>query len=111
MRIHEEKHGAVTVVRPEGPLTEPDTETLAPRLQTLARQSLGRFALDVSAVPYIDSAGLEMLADVLDQMTGAGQTLRLCSVNETLREVFDLTGLATQIEQYEDANSVVRSFL
>jgi anti-anti-sigma regulatory factor len=44
-------------------------------------------------------------------MSGAGQSLKLCSVNKTIREVLELTDLAAQFDQFDDATSAVRSFL
>ena len=111
MQIHEERQGAVTVLKPASPLTQADADQLKQRLEKVRGASLGRLVLDFSAVPYVDSRGLEALVEVHDEMAQSGQSLKLCGVNETLREVLDLTELAGLFEQYEDAGSAVRSFL
>ena len=111
MQIHEERQGAVTVLRPAGPLTQADADQLKQRLEKVRGASLGRLVLDVSAVPYVDSRGLETLVEVHDEMARSGQSLKLCGVNETLREVLDVTELSSMFEQFEDAGSAVRSFL
>jgi anti-anti-sigma factor len=67
--------------------------------------------VDTSAVPYADSRGLEVLAELADELSGSGLTLKLCETNETMREVLDLTELASLFEYYEDMNAAVRSFL
>jgi anti-anti-sigma regulatory factor len=48
---------------------------------------------------------------VSDELAGGGRSLRICGAGDTLREVFDLTGLADRFELYDDVNAAVRSFL
>ncbi|MFG0284604.1 MAG: STAS domain-containing protein [Phycisphaerales bacterium JB039] len=111
LEIDERRHGAVTVVRPAGSISGDDAAALLERICDAAGRSLGRIVIDAGAVPFVDSAGLEALLDAADRMAESGQSLKLCSVNETLREVLALTGLARRFEQYEDVQSAVRSFL
>lgn len=111
MQIQEQKQGAVTVLRPVGPLIQDDAAQFKTKLMDVRQTSLGRFVVDAAAVPYIDSAGLEALLDAHEELAKAGQSLKLCAVNETLREVFTLTELSGHFEHFEDAASAVRSFL
>lgn len=111
MEIDEQRLGAVTVIRPRGPLVGDDAPQLLGRIREVLGQSLGRFVVDLSAVPFLDSAGLEALADAGDELGTSGLSLKMCSVNETIREVLDLTDVASRVEQFEDINQGVRSFL
>jgi len=111
MQIQEQKQGAVTVLRPVGPLIQDDAAQFKTRLMDVRKASLGRFIVDATAIPYVDSKGLEALLDVHEELAGAGQSLKLCAVNETVREVLTLTELYTHFEHFEDAGSAVRSFL
>src|SRR2546423_7304649 len=111
MEITEQTKGAVRVLRPRGPLVQADAENFRTRALDTARASLGRLIIDASGIPYVDSRGLEVLAELSDELSAGGQTLRLCAANETVREVLDLTDLSSLFEHYEDVNSAVRSFL
>lgn len=111
MEIAEQRQGAVTVLKPQGPLCGPDADNFLVRISDVMERSLGRFVIDCSAVAYVDSRGLEVLKETTDQLSDGGQALRLCGCNETLREVFDLTGLTRLFEHYEDVGTAVRSFL
>ena len=111
MEILEQRQGAVTVLKPMGPLCQEDVEQFKKRLNDVLRRSLGRFVVDASAIPYVDSTGLEALVDVTENLSQSGQSLKLCAANDTLREVFDLTNLSALFERFEDVNSAVRSFL
>ncbi|MBI1367846.1 MAG: anti-sigma factor antagonist [Planctomycetes bacterium] len=111
MKIHEQRHGAVTVLRPEGPLVEQDVVPFRQQLNNVRRESLGRVVVDLSMTPFVDSKGLETLLEVTKELNDSGQALRLCGLNDTVREVLDITDLAPLFEHYEDVNSAVRSFL
>ncbi|MBL8964118.1 MAG: STAS domain-containing protein [Phycisphaeraceae bacterium] len=111
MDITETRQGAVTVLRPEGPLVQGDADEFRDRAVDARTRSLGRFVIDAGSMTYVDSRGLEALLEVSNQMADAGQTLRVCSVNETVREVLELVGLAERFEFCLDVNTAVRSFL
>ena len=111
MKINEQRQGAVTVLKPEGALLEGAAAVLKQRLMEVLGASLGRFVLDMSAVPYVDSKGLEALVEVTEEMGRSGQALRLCGANKTVREVLELTDLASLFDHFADTNTAVRSFL
>ncbi len=111
MEIQEQQHGAVTVIRPNGVLNQDDVEQFRQRVVATVNRSMGRLVIDASAVPFADSRGLEVLVEASQGLEDSGQVLRLCGVGPTLREVFELTGLSTRFEFFEDANQAVRSFL
>lgn len=111
MRIETQKVGAVTVFEPRGPIIQDDAEDFGARLETTLRHSMGRLVVDVSSVPYLDSIGLQVLADTAKELQQTGQSLRISGANETLRNVFELTELASRFDHYQDVNTAVRSFL
>ena len=109
---HRTKQGAVTVLKPTGPLTQAD----ATRIQEHGDEGAGEQprairGRHVSAIPFVDSRGLEALVEVTEEMTKSGQTLKLCAPNKTVREVLNLTGSRPLFEHFEDVNTAVRSFL
>ena len=111
MDIQIQQCGAVSVVKPQGPLTRDEVEVFQTKMFSLIKDCLGRVVLDVSAIAYVDSVGLETLLDVADELAAGGHCLKLCAANETLLQVIGLTGLENQFEQYEDSHTAVRSFL
>jgi len=111
MKIAEKQQGAVIVLKPEGPLIESVVGEFKVRVLKTLAGSMGRFIVDMSAVPYVDSAGLEGLLFVSEELGKGGQTLRLCAANKTVREVLELTDLASHFDHFDDANTAVRSFL
>jgi len=106
-----QQRGAVIVVRPEGPLTVAEADGFRSRVSELIRENLGRVVVDASGLPYVDSRGLESLAEVAQELATTGKGLKVCAANDTIRQVLDLTGLSPHFEHFEDANAAVRSFL
>lgn len=111
MEIQESRQGAVTVVKPMGPICLADAAQFKAAVDDVRLRSLGRLVIDAAAVAYTDSQGLEALVDLSEAMSQAGQSLRLCGANATLREAMELTGISDQFEHFEDTNTAVRSFL
>ncbi|GAB4189996.1 MAG: hypothetical protein Kow00105_04350 [Phycisphaeraceae bacterium] len=110
MEIKEQTQGAVTVLEPQGALTQDDAEQFMDRLMQVVAESAGRLVVDLSQVPFVDSRGLEVLVEANEQLNASGRALKLCAVNETIREVLDLTGLAPRFDHFDDMNSALRSF-
>ncbi|HEX8914875.1 MAG TPA: STAS domain-containing protein [Humisphaera sp.] len=111
MKITEQRQGAVIVLKPDGALVEADCAAFKQRVSAAAAAALGRCVVDLSAVPFVDSRGLEALVELTEELENAGQGLRVCAANKTIREVLDLTELSGLFEHFEDANTAVRSFL
>ena len=111
MDIRTQRQGAVTIIRPEGPLLAAEAEQVKSTLLETASASLGRVVLDMEAIPFVDSRGLEVLVEVTEELSEGGQALKLCAANKTVREVMELTELAPLFEYFEDAGSAARSFL
>ena len=111
MQIDKQQKGAVIVLKPKGPITHNEADDLKQVLMDSVAQNFGRVVLDASAIPFVDSRGLEVLADVSEGLTESGQALKLFNANETIREVFYLVDLTSMFEYFEDLNAAVRSFL
>jgi anti-anti-sigma factor len=111
MELHQQQHGAVTVFKPDGPLSEAAVAPFATAVRTGAARSMGRIVLDLTAVPFVDSAGLESLLDLTELLSHGGRALKLCGVNKTVRQVLELVELVSYFDLFDDANSAVRSFL
>lgn len=111
MKLHQQKHGAVTLLKPEGPLVDGGAKDFDLAARGLLASTLGRFVVDMSAVPFVDSIGLETLLDLTDLLGNSGKVLKLCGTNKTVRQVLEITEIDSLFDHFEDVNSAVRSFL
>ena len=92
MTIEKTMNGAAAELKIVGRL---DTTT-APELEATidgCAAAIKELVLDCSALEYISSAGLRVILKAQKMMNAQG-TMKLIHVNETIKEVFDITGFA-----------------
>jgi anti-anti-sigma factor len=111
MKLQQHRHGAVTLLKPDGPLVETAGKELDQAMRPIIAAALGRVVVDMSAVPFVDSLGLESLLGLTEHLQSTGRVLKLCGTNRTVRQVLELTELDSLFDHFEDVNSAVRSFL
>ena len=51
-----------------------------------------RYVLDFSALKYISSAGLRVLAMALKKVKAAGGIIVICAMNDQVKKVFEISG-------------------
>ena len=92
MTIERNVNGTVITLKIVGRL---DTST-APALEAAidgCAADIQELILDCSALEYVSSAGLRVILKAQKQMNVRG-SMKLIGVNETIMEVFDITGFA-----------------
>ena len=92
MTIERTVNGTVVTLKIVGRL---DTTT-APVLEAVVngcKADVKELILDCSALEYVSSAGLRVILKAQKQMNVQG-SMKLIGVNETIMEVFDITGFA-----------------
>ena len=95
MEIHDRSAGEVTIVQFEGNLdtnTAPDAHA---HFDALADGGKVRIVVDFEKLNYISSAGLRILLATAKKLKGVGGQLRMFGLNETVQEVFEISGFST----------------
>ncbi|HZJ01458.1 MAG TPA: STAS domain-containing protein [Gemmatimonadaceae bacterium] len=59
-----------------------------------------KVALDFSALDYISSAGLRVLLGAAKKLRASGGTLRMFGLNQSVREVFEISGFSAILAVY-----------
>ncbi|HKA59175.1 MAG TPA: STAS domain-containing protein [Gemmatimonadales bacterium] len=94
MNITTRAQQGVTLVAIAGKL---DSNT-SPEAQRALDAILGgggrRIVVDFTALDYISSAGLRVLLGAAKRLSGTGSALRLFGLNDTVREVFEISGFS-----------------
>jgi anti-sigma B factor antagonist len=85
----------VTVVDVEGQLIVGNRQELKQRVLEELDRGDRKFVIDFSNTGYIDSSGLGVLVSLSKKIREQGGELRLASLNEDLRTLFELTKLDT----------------
>jgi serine/threonine-protein kinase RsbW len=84
----------VTVVAVAGNLDSTTSPHAQQALDGVLARGGRKVALDCTALDYISSAGLRVLLGTSKRLSGTGGALRLFGLNETVREVFDISGFS-----------------
>jgi anti-sigma B factor antagonist len=95
MAFEVQKVGDVTVVDVEGQLIVGNRQELKQRVLAELEGGERKFLVDFTRTGYIDSSGLGVLVSLSKKIREQGGELRLSSLNEDLRTLFELTKLDT----------------
>jgi len=104
------QNGEVTLVEVEGQLIVGNRQEL--KQQVLDRLEKGdrKFVIDFANTGYIDSSGLGVLVSLSKKIREQGGELRLASLNEDLRTLFELTKLDTLFRIADTKDKALEGF-
>ena len=66
--------------------------------------------LNFAALEYISSAGLRVLLATAKKLKASGGDLKICSLNDTVQEVFDISGFSSILTVSKDQEEALASF-
>jgi len=89
------RNDGVTLVDVEGQLIVGNRQELKQKVLEHLEDGDRKFVIDFSNTGYIDSSGLGVLVSLSKKIREQGGELRLSSLNEDLRTLFELTKLDT----------------
>jgi len=110
MNISSRDEGGVTVVGVEGNLdtnTAPDAQQ---HLDGLQDDGVLKILVNFADVDYVSSAGLRVLLATARRLGGSGGTLRICGLNETVSEVFEISGLSMILNVFGSEAEALEGF-
>ena len=110
MSFQVSKVNDVTVIEVEGQLIVGNRNEL--KKEVLEKIELGEqtFVIDFANTAYIDSSGLGVLVSLSKKIRENGGELRLSSLSEDLRTLFELTKLDTLFRIVEDREQALEGF-
>lgn len=102
--------GEVTLIRVDGQLTVGNRQELKATVQAGLDAGARKFLLDCTETGYIDSSGLGALVTIAKRVREAGGQIRLASLNDDLRALFELTKLDTLFAIFPTPDEALQSF-
>ena len=90
----------VTLVTVVGSLDSNSSPKAQAALDGILASGARKIVIDFSGVDYISSAGLRVMLAMAKRLS-AGGALRLFGLNETVREVFDISGFSTILAVFD----------
>jgi anti-sigma B factor antagonist len=110
MNISTREEGGVTVVGVEGNLdtnTAPDAQQHLDGLQDGGAQKI---LVNFTDLDYISSAGLRVLLATAKRISASGGSLRICGLNETVSEVFEISGFSVILNVFGSEADALEGF-
>lgn len=92
----------VQVVEPKGILDSSKAEEFRKTIDGVLAEGAKILLLDLKEITFIDSSGLGTLVVILKQMRAADRRLYICSINEQVRMLFELTSMDRVFEVFKD---------
>ncbi len=110
MEITTRDVGKVKVVAMDGELdtnTAPDAMACFNELLEAGAQKV---LVNFEKLEYTSSAGLRILLEIGQRLEASEGELRVCSLNETVDEVFDMSGFSTLLKVFKTEEEALASF-
>ena len=92
MDIHEERKDGILVLGLEGRLDAVSSKMFEEKVLALVDGGETRIVIDLSRLDYVSSAGLRVFLVASKRLTPVGGKVVLCSVQEPVKQVFDIVG-------------------
>ncbi len=84
----------ITIIAIAGNLDSNTSPVAQQAIEGVLAAGTKKLVVDFSALDYISSAGLRVLLGAAKKLQGSGGALRLFGLNETVREVFEISGFS-----------------
>lgn len=100
----------VKVVQFEGEMDTTSSPEALSQLNQLREQGVKKILLNFEKLDFISSAGLRVLLATAQELKSNGGDLRLCNLNETVKEVFDISGFSTLLMVFDNEDKAIAGF-
>ncbi len=92
--------GDVTIVAITGSLDSNTAPQAKPTLDAVGASAARKVAVDFARLDYVSSAGLRVLLGLAKQLSTKGGALCSFGLNQSVREVFEISGFATILKVF-----------
>ncbi|HSM82759.1 MAG TPA: STAS domain-containing protein [Nodosilinea sp.] len=102
---------SIKVVEPVGILDSTKAEDFRHAVEELLEAGAEVILVDLKDITFIDSSGLGTLVVLLKKVRGLNRSLCICSINDQVRMLFELTSMDRVFEVYEDRQAFENAML
>ncbi len=109
MDIRENRKEGFLVLGLEGRLDAVSSKMFEEKVLGVIDGGEARFVIDLSRLDYVSSAGLRVFILASKRLTPAGGKFVLCSLQESVRQVFDIVGFYSIFSIHDSENEALDS--
>lgn len=110
MQFKATENSGIYTVNIEGNVDTNSAPDVKSGLDELIGAGASKIVMDLSFMEYISSAGLRVLLLTGKQLKGSSGELRLCGMNESVRDVFDISGFSSIFNIFDTAADAQKGF-
>ena len=92
LTIHGELAGGALVAKASGRVDGGNAKDFQDALETMLKDNVNTFVLNLENLSYISSAGLRVILMVAKQLQGKSAKFGMCSLSDSINEVFQISG-------------------
>jgi anti-anti-sigma factor len=100
----------VKIVQFDGELETNTSHDAEVCLNKLLDEGVKKILVDFKKLDYISSAGLRVLLATAQKLQAGNGVLRVCNLNETVQEVFDISGFSTILSVFKTETEALDGF-
>lgn len=108
MELQESKVGSFSVVDLEGRLDTSNFGELEKMLVGFIDRGEKEIVVNCAGLIYVSSSGLRVLLMVLKKITATGGKFHLCSLQDNIREIFEISGFTSIFKIFKNLDEAVR---
>ena len=110
MKIAQQKEGELLILMPNDRLDNESSGAFEAKTQKAIEGGDKNVVVDLSSVPFMSSPGLRVIISCAKLAQSAGGKLVVCGSQESVKRIFDLTGVYQLVSMYGSRADAVESF-
>lgn len=110
MELNEQKTEKCMIVSINGRLDTTNYSILEKKLMDMIEVHEDKILIDCSNMDYVSSSGLRILLMALKKITLAKGKFVLCSLQDNIREIFEISGFTNIFEIYGNREEALKVF-
>jgi anti-anti-sigma factor len=110
MQLEVKQTGEIRVLIFEGNLDTNTSIAAETTINELIDNGAQKILVNFENLNFISSAGLRVLLATAKKLKGTGGDLKICGLNPTVQEVFDISGFSTILTVVSSEDSALESF-
>ena len=110
MNISIQDKGEAKVLQFEGRLDTNTSQDAQTTLDGVIQTGAQKILVDFEKLDYISSARLRVLLGTAKHLTRSGGELRLSALNETVQEIFDMSGFSQILSVFKTSDEALAGF-
>ena len=111
LKIEVRSAGDVVIVEPVGYINAHTAKDFESVIQDLVDRNRNNIVINCRNLAYIASAGLGAIMGFIDTIRDNNGDIRMCNINETVFNIFDVLGFTHLYSIFETEDRAVQSFV